>query len=487
MNDRGGRPLLGSTYTAAQNDYFVCSGQDESPRMQLTTYEVGGNSTTHYVGVSLDANYRWKYKNEYDQDFQTTVNCDQCKGIHNQEPTEQTEVLTKNCPNSCKIKSLSKTGADNSYEKYGITGGNVSNSIKLKYMFDSSKANEGQWRQGGSRVYLTELINSQDETSGTSRYFPIRLGTSGQEEISITLDVSKVPCGFNAAVYLVAMDLSPGLKLHDCGVGYADAQCPTDLAINADGITAGAALGGPEQISHCATELDLFEVNREASAFTMHACDENTGGVHSMCRDGQSCNERCDSNGCDWNSYRLSEQTQDPDGARSIFGTGSSNDIDTTQPFTVRTWYDKEANSWNQKLIQGEVSVSVPEVTFQTGTSSTEHNSTTDDFCDAFDTHLGGNGAGNLHTMFGGNQRMVDAQNEGYVLVLSIWTEDNNANPPMQWLDGTEGDSNAPGAVRGRCSSDPWTWGTSPLTVDELMEIEVTYSNIKIGPIGTTG
>lgn len=506
VNERGGRPLLGSTYNAAKDDYFVCSGTDRSPRTTMTKYDINGGNTTEYVGVSLDANWRWKYKVEYDDEYKLTVNCDFCKGLHNQDPvttmTAHIKALEKYCPQACKIKSLVETietGKEHSYEFYGITKGDTENSLKLKYIFKEETASEYNWRQGGTRVYLTELMDSLNPDSAAKRYYPIQLGEPGSEEFTFTLDVSKVPCGFNAAVYLVAIDLSPGLKLHDCGVGYADAQCPTDLQVNADGITAGNALNGPNVIHHCATELDLFEVNREAQAFTMHACDENTGGVHAMCNasTGANCVNRCDRNGCDWNVYRLSPNAENQTQARAFFGSVVQPDvsmtIDTSKPITVRTWYNRTENSWNQELIQDGNRHSYPPVNFNGWDNQHEqhtHHSVTDDFCDAFDDYL--NGDGNKHTQFGGNQRMIKAQNEGYVLVLSIWTENDHNNPPMRWLDSTL--SNVPdgipdetlGIVRGRCPKDEWQWGSSPLTEEELKNIEVVYSDFRIGPMGKT-
>jgi len=257
-------------------------------------------------------------------------------------------------------------------------------------------------------------------------------------------------------------------------------------------MTAGNTFGGPDLIHHCATELDLFEVNREAQAFTMHACDETTGGAHAMCTEGnEACNAKCDSNGCDWNVFRLSSQAENTANAEKFFGSVVRSDvemtIDTSKPITVRTWYDKEHNSWNQELIQDGTKHPYPPVEFPSWTGQSEattYDAITDEFCEAFDSYLSGDG--NEHTGLGGNKRMVSAQNEGYVLVLSIWTEDNGSNPPMQWLDGTLGDEDERGAMRGRCSTNEWQWDQSPLTKNELMEIEVVYSDFRIGPMGTT-
>jgi len=55
-------------------------------------------------------------------------------------------------------------------------------------------------------------------------------------EFSFDVDMSKLPCGLNGAVYFVQMDKDGGLAAYPgnkagakYGTGYCDAQCPRDM------------------------------------------------------------------------------------------------------------------------------------------------------------------------------------------------------------------------------------------------------------------
>lgn len=55
-------------------------------------------------------------------------------------------------------------------------------------------------------------------------------------EFTFDVDVSKLPCGLNGALYFVAMDSDGGLSKYannkagaKYGTGYCDSQCPRDL------------------------------------------------------------------------------------------------------------------------------------------------------------------------------------------------------------------------------------------------------------------
>jgi len=56
------------------------------------------------------------------------------------------------------------------------------------------------------------------------------------QEFSFDVDVSKLPCGLNGALYFVEMDADGGKSKYSTneigaayGSGYCDAQCPHDL------------------------------------------------------------------------------------------------------------------------------------------------------------------------------------------------------------------------------------------------------------------
>ena len=56
------------------------------------------------------------------------------------------------------------------------------------------------------------------------------------QEFTLDVDVSNLPCGLNGAVYFVEMDADGGMAKYPTnkagakyGTGYCDAQCPHDL------------------------------------------------------------------------------------------------------------------------------------------------------------------------------------------------------------------------------------------------------------------
>ena len=56
------------------------------------------------------------------------------------------------------------------------------------------------------------------------------------QEFSVDVDVSNLPCGLNGALYFVEMDADGGASKYPnnkagaaYGTGYCDAQCPHDL------------------------------------------------------------------------------------------------------------------------------------------------------------------------------------------------------------------------------------------------------------------
>ncbi|KAJ8454872.1 hypothetical protein ONZ45_g19135 [Pleurotus djamor] len=83
----------------------------------------------------------------------------------------------------------------------------------------------------------------------------------------------------------------------------------------------------------------------------------------------------------------------------------------------------------------------------------------------------------------GGLAAMGDAFQAGMVLVMSIW-DDHEAK--MLWLDSNyplDKDASEPGVARGNCA----TSSGEPADVEsQSPNAQVTFSNIKFGPIGST-
>ena len=101
---------------------------------------------------------------------------------------------------------------------YGIT--TSGNSLSLKFV------TQGPYSTNiGSRVYLL----SEDDT--TYEMFNLK-----NQEFTFDVDMSKLPCGLNGALYFVEMDKDGGSGRFPSnkagskyGTGYCDTQCPHDI------------------------------------------------------------------------------------------------------------------------------------------------------------------------------------------------------------------------------------------------------------------
>merc|ERR1712002_369238 len=168
----------------------------------------------------------------------------------------------------------------------------------------------------GSRMYL--LAPGGDEY----QIFKLK-----NKEFTFDVDVSELPCGLNGALYFVEMEEDGGLSYSTneagaaYGTGYCDAQCPHDMKwINGEAncedwqpsdndINSGVGHYGT-----CCIEMDIWEANTVATAYTPHPCEtvgqERCEGT--PCGDNAS-DERydgvCDKDGCDFNAWRLGDKT----------------------------------------------------------------------------------------------------------------------------------------------------------------------------------
>lgn len=115
---------------------------------------------------------------------------------------------------------------------YGIT--TSGNALSLKFV------THGQYSTNiGSRVYLL------DASDAKYQQFNLK-----NQEFTFDIDMSKLPCGLNGALYFVEMDADGGSSRFTAnkagakyGTGYCDTQCPHDIKfINGEASSLPSAL-----------------------------------------------------------------------------------------------------------------------------------------------------------------------------------------------------------------------------------------------------
>jgi len=297
------------------------------------------------------------------------------------------------------------------------------------------------------------------------------------KEFTYTVDVSQVPCGVNGALYFSEMSATGGASDINAagakyGTGYCDAQCPRNNFLDTpNGLEAN--LNGT--LGACCNEMDIWEANNAANALTPHPCN----AVGTKACTGTTCTDdltegTCDQAGCDFNPFRL--------GNHAFYGPNGT--VDTTKPFTVITQFItnnglatgtlssiRRLYKQNGRIIQNS-HVKVPGL-------SSAYDSISDSYCkgeaSAFDE-----GDGFTFEARGGMKQIGEALGRGMVLVMSIWQDSGSF---MQWLDGQTGNITEPGNWRGPCST---TSGVPAQIQSEFPNSAVTFSDIKIGDLGTT-
>jgi cellulose 1,4-beta-cellobiosidase len=395
--------------------------------------------------VTLDANWRWIHDHSGYENCFTDGNWSEhfC-------PDAQT------CASRCALEGVDTEGYSKTYGIDAIPGG-----VELKFTTEGGNV--------GSRIYLTD---------GDESYKVFKLKN---REFTVDVDVASLACGLNGALYFVEMDAAGGKGVGNneagakFGTGYCDAQCPNDVKwmdgeANVDG-----------QHGMCCFEMDIWEANRMATAFTPHPCSVNgayrcTG---TECGDGAK-GERymgvCDKDGCDFNAFRMGDQR--------YYGAGPGFAVDTTKPMTVVTQF-LTTDGTDQGDLAEIRRFYVQDGRVITHTNSTipgvQGNSITDEFCSAqkmafqdFDHHR----------VHGGLKKMGEALDRGLVLALSLW--DDGATE-MRWLDSCFPAEEEPGSrlgvTRGPC--DGSTSNPKHLRTHEA-SATVKYTNIRYGEIGST-
>ncbi|KAK0614760.1 putative cellulose 1, 4-beta-cellobiosidase [Immersiella caudata] len=435
-------PLLMGLATAQQ----VGKEQSEThPKMSWKKCSGKGSCTTVNAEVVIDANWRWLHdssgKNCYDGNKWTSV----CS-------------TAADCASKCQLE-----GANYS-QTYGAT--TSGDALTLKFV---TKHEYGT--NIGSRFYLM---------NGATKY---QMFTLMNNEFTFDIDLSTVDCGLNSALYFVAMDEDGGMAKYSTnkagakyGTGYCDAQCARDLKFvggkgNVEGWRASSndANAGVGPMGGCCAEIDIWESNAHAYAFTPHACKDNKYHVCETSTCGGTYSEDrfaggCDANGCDYNPYRM--------GNKDFYGKGLQ--VDTSRKFTVVSQF--EPNKLTQFFVQDGKKIEVPAPTWD-GVEKVNH--ITPEFCT---TQFAAFGDRDRFAEVGGFDQLNAALGVPMVLVMSIW-DDHYSN--MLWLDSTYPPEKAgePGAERGPCSTDS---GVPSEVEASIPNAKVIWSNIRFGPIGST-
>jgi len=408
--------------------------------------------------VVLDSNWRWIHNGQYTNCYKDSA----------WDPNLCPDPVT--CAKNC---HLDGAGAQQYADTYGIHS--YGQGVKMDFVTETQYGTNF-----GSRVYMMD--NERE----------YKLFKLLNREFSLTVDMARMPCGLNGAVYFVEMDKDGGVQRSggtneagaQYGTGYCDAQCPHDMKFinGAANIVEWNATSNPPVGKNgiCCAEMDIWEANSRAAAYTPHPC--NITGPHPC--EGTECgdNEKgeryagvCDKDGCDFNSWRM--------GQKGFFGRHGSFDVDSTLPVTVVTQFITSDGTDAGDLID------IRRFYIQDGKVISNSNSSvagvsgssvTDGFCSAQKAAFGDL---DDFTKKGGLKAMGDALRRGMVLVMSLW---DDSLSEMLWLDAAypeNRDPSEPGVSRGPCKAST---GKPDYVRAKYPTADVKYEDIKFGPIGTT-
>jgi len=441
--------------------------QEGNPTMTLKQCTLAGGCVSKQAKLVLDSNWRWVhstsgYENCYTGNKWNSAICS--------DPAQ--------CSQNCALEGVTK-------EKYASTYGitEIDGGVKLSFV------TEHQYGVNvGSRLYL---MNDDDK---------YKLFYLKNREFSMDIDVSHLECGMNGAMYFVEMDEQGGKGLGNnqagakYGTGYCDAQCPHDIKfINGEANTIDWKPNPKDEDNNmgrgkygtCCAEMDIWEANSMATAYTPHPCSMDAEPGQLRC-EGIECGDTdkgeryqgvCDKDGCDINPFRM--------GNESFYGKGPGFAVDTTKPMTQVTQFlttdgtdDGDLFEIRRFYVQdGRIIHSPP----STILGAKDSDSITDEFCaakkDLFEDV-------NHFQELGGNRQMGRSLDRGQVLALSLW-DDVEVN--MLWLDSAfplDKPTTSPGIRRGNC---PGGESSTPTYVrNTYPDGYVLFANAAIGEIGST-
>jgi len=408
---------------------------EKQPKINITVCNTDGCSE-EANSVTMDANWRWIHKaGGWDTN---------CYGGDGWNKTVCPDPVT--CAKTCAIDGINTYNAT-----YGIS--EVKGGVKLRFKTGGNV---------GSRLYL---LDSKEN---------YRIFKLVNKEFAFDIDMSKIGCGINGAVYFVEMPEDGGMSKFPnnkagakYGTGYCDAQCPHDIKfINGE---ANLPYKGSSYGS-CCSEMDIWEANKMAAAFTPHPAK---GQGPFRCRD-DTCKGVTSTGGCDFNNYRMNNSTF----------LGPNMIVDTTRPFTVVTQFISSDGTDNGDLQEIKRIYIQDGKRFENAQSNipggSQFNSLTDNNCKIKNTVFQENDG---FIDMGGMKQMGESLKRGVALVFSIW-DDYGAY--MLWLDSifpVDAPPSKPGVTRGPC---PITSGRPADVEKEQADAWVSYSNVKYGAIGST-
>jgi len=312
---------------------------------------------------------------------------------------------------------------------------------------------------GGPRVYLIEEEGVNKNTM---------LMLKGKE-FTFDMNVSTMPCGFNAALYFVGMKENEGEA--EKGMHYCDGQ----------------AVAG----TFCA-EMDVMEANTKAQQFTTHACIDECGSYNDgavQCKKSTGGAAVCDRDGCGLNPFRYGPgSTYNTEGQNlKWYGEGKAYALDSSQLMTVVTQFHVDSGELaniTRFYLQNGKRIDLPTLYVRPPTDGSHYGpfelpAIRADFCtDIYDRWNGNAGYSPLAQM-GKNME------KGMVLAMSAWYSEEvysggrpaggKTQTGMSWLDGINDWSGLKKA--GPCDQTTTDTGTH----------HATFSDIRIGDIGTTG
>merc|ERR1712174_117530 len=426
---------------------------------------VSGGCTSRQAKLTLDANWRWIHETNGYQNCYTGNQWDSGKCS---DPAQ--------CAQNCALEGVSKQKYENTY---GIK--QVKDGVRLNFVTDHQYGSNV-----GSRLYVME-----DDENYAMFYLKNR-------EFSFEVDVSELYCGMNGAMYFTEMQANGGKGIGNnnagakYGTGYCDAQCPHDMKF-IDGeanvidwvpnSNDKANNMGAGKYGACCAEMDIWEANSMASAFTPHTC--STEKLY-RCSDPVECGDNasgnrydgvCDKDGCDINPYRM--------GVEDFYGRGDQYAVNTLKPMTVVTQFlthdgtdTGDFSEMRRLYIQdGKIVHSPPSTILGPGKDS---DSITDEFCDAKKDLFGDVKDYQEH---GGMKGMGESLDRGHAMIFSLW-DDVEVN--MLWLDSAyplDKPETDPGIKRGDC---PGGETSTPTYLRQTYPNGgVVFKNAAVGEIGS--